>query len=455
MPGMSCSTRGKALWPVVFDYEDMSPGNWLGWDFVKMETELKVRAYPSVFSGPLTADRGAAEGGELFVESVFRHESETARETERRHRNNAWPIVTDAASPPERLGRLVLEVRHRAALHLGVNVGRANRWLEEYYFLLAYYGVYAGRFDNLPDKERVALLVSAGVAAARLTWPRVHDAGPTAGRTADEVLAVPCPGYQSYLDVARQWLHSGERERKGQAVRLLEGLRRRYPNAPQVAQTLVLALIETGHPEEAEKVLREAEKEFASPDEESLSRFGRLFRDKGDEYGGPPDGPPNTELALWQYERALEKYQEAARVRNGHFPLICVAELHLILASWDPARRPARFEQAQAVARDLLARRPWPAFLPDDNVWHLATEAQACWLLGDPHRARALYREAVEQGNCQPFHVASMRRGAERTLRAFQRMGRLGVSAPLENLDEIFCRTDSPPPAAGGASCPS
>ena len=27
----------------------MSRFNWIGWDFVKMETELKIRAYPAVF----------------------------------------------------------------------------------------------------------------------------------------------------------------------------------------------------------------------------------------------------------------------------------------------------------------------------------------------------------------------------------------------------------------------
>src|SRR5205807_2181974 len=37
--------RDRVLWPAVFDYEDMSDCNLVGWDFVKLETELKVRAY--------------------------------------------------------------------------------------------------------------------------------------------------------------------------------------------------------------------------------------------------------------------------------------------------------------------------------------------------------------------------------------------------------------------------
>ena len=54
----------------------------------------------------------------------------------------------------------------------GGNLGRPNDWLEEYYFLLACYGVYTGRFENLQPRERVAALLSSGVAAARLSWPR-------------------------------------------------------------------------------------------------------------------------------------------------------------------------------------------------------------------------------------------------------------------------------------------
>ena len=43
--------RDQAMWPTVFDYEDMGPCNLIGWDFVKLETELKIRAYLDVFGG--------------------------------------------------------------------------------------------------------------------------------------------------------------------------------------------------------------------------------------------------------------------------------------------------------------------------------------------------------------------------------------------------------------------
>src|SRR5207244_4186546 len=42
--------QDQVHWPAVFDYGDMGRNNYVGMDFVKLETELKVRAYPRVFA---------------------------------------------------------------------------------------------------------------------------------------------------------------------------------------------------------------------------------------------------------------------------------------------------------------------------------------------------------------------------------------------------------------------
>jgi hypothetical protein len=169
--------QGRVLWPTVFDYEDMGPCNWIAWDFVKMETELKIRIYHRLFRGPLSRREDDSELQQHFVESVADFEHELAVETERCHRNNTWPSVTEASTAEQRLKTVLLEIRHRAAIHLGVNFGRPNRWLEEFYFLLGCYGVSVARFGNLLDKESAAALVSAGVAFSRLTWPRTFSDG--------------------------------------------------------------------------------------------------------------------------------------------------------------------------------------------------------------------------------------------------------------------------------------
>jgi hypothetical protein len=155
--------RERAMWPTVFDYEDMGAYNLVGWDFIKLETELKIRAYLEVFGGGIPSK---------FVRSVQQFEVGLNVETEKHHLDRSWPEVGDPSTPEDRLRAVLLMIRRMAAQHLGSNHGRPNAWLEEYYFLLACYGVFTSRFENLQRRERISALVSAGVATARLTWPR-------------------------------------------------------------------------------------------------------------------------------------------------------------------------------------------------------------------------------------------------------------------------------------------
>ena len=156
--------RERARWPAVFDYEHMGPANLLAWDFVKMEVELKIRAYTALFAGKRT---------DAFIRSVQECEVELARQTEECQGGRSWPEVADRAPPHERLRALLLTLRRQAALHLGIDAGRPSReWLDEYYFALTAYGVHAGRFVNLGRLHLLAAYVSAGVACARFLWTR-------------------------------------------------------------------------------------------------------------------------------------------------------------------------------------------------------------------------------------------------------------------------------------------
>ena len=152
----------SVLWPTVFDYEDMSPCNLLGWDFVKLETELKIRAFSEIFY--------RQEGH--FINDVRDFEIALNEQTEKYHQDRSWPTVQEQSQPEDRLRALLVELRRMAAVQLGINRGRPNQWLEEYYFLLAWYGVCTARFGNLEHRELLAAYVSAGVAVARLSWPR-------------------------------------------------------------------------------------------------------------------------------------------------------------------------------------------------------------------------------------------------------------------------------------------
>ena len=96
--------RDQAMWPTVFDYEDMSPRNLIGWDFVKLETELKIRAYIDLFGGTAAAK---------FIQQVQRFEIELSLATEECHRNRSWPEIGDPVTPEDRLqGHPALDPPH-------------------------------------------------------------------------------------------------------------------------------------------------------------------------------------------------------------------------------------------------------------------------------------------------------------------------------------------------------
>lgn len=178
-----------ACWPAIFDYEDMSPANYTGWDFVKMETELKIRLLPKIFDRP-TLSRDESERRELFATTLRKFEEQLNLMTEL-CRDQGWPRPETTikmwlrrsqieATPTEfelssqraaaRLAVVLLAIRHQAHKQLGVRHDRVSRWLEEYYFLLMCYGVITIRYSNLEMNERIGSLVSAGSAAARMPW---------------------------------------------------------------------------------------------------------------------------------------------------------------------------------------------------------------------------------------------------------------------------------------------
>ena len=91
---------------------------------MKLETELKIRAYVELFAGTAAAK---------FVQRVQRFEIELSQLTEECHRNRSWPELDAQATPDDvEFKAILLMIRRMAAQHLGANHGRPNDWLEEY-----------------------------------------------------------------------------------------------------------------------------------------------------------------------------------------------------------------------------------------------------------------------------------------------------------------------------------
>jgi hypothetical protein len=443
--------RDRVLWPTVFDYGDMGPHNLLGWDFVKLETELKIRAHHLLLTELQP---------EAFICRLHSFEIELNKATESCHGQEHWELGGEK-DPLERLRSLVLQIRQLAAIHLGRNRGRPRRWLEEYYFLLTAYGIHAGRFENLIDRELLALHVAAGTAAARLAWPgeRVHQERTFLGldsprevpalrqgvSTAAEVLALPTVTHGTPLEKARLWVRSGDPALIAAAVELLKGLLKRYPSAPDIGPELALAQTAAGRPGEAELTLLALERVFRTPAEEHLCRWGRLFKDEGDRFFlGLEVGShgPRLEQASAYYGQALAMYDQAERIRRGHYPGINKATLLMLLGALARSRGANEesdryLAEASATARDLLDRRPrWPFDKPDDNIWHLATAGEA-YLICEPTQAAEQYRMALDTRNLQQMHRTSMRRQVERILQSFKLLNR-AVPESFDDLDRLF-----------------
>ena len=113
--------------PAIYDYEDMARANLIGWDFMKMEVELKIRALPLAFCDSPMA----------LVDRAMQFELELAEMTEQMHDRGEVEFAVSGGERAERLAHIILGLRRQAQRQLGTQRQRDREWLEEYYFLLA------------------------------------------------------------------------------------------------------------------------------------------------------------------------------------------------------------------------------------------------------------------------------------------------------------------------------
>ena len=266
-------------------------------------------------------------------------------------------------------------------------------------------------------------------------------------KKAKEIFRCAWISYDAPLAKAKEWTRSGDEDLQRQAVKLLKKLRRRYPHGGEIGQELVLALIECNRLEQAEQILGELAASEKSGREELLCRWGRIFKDRADTYVSLENASDDTDpiKAVQLYRAALSKYENAYQVRRGHYPGINVAALHLAIYAVAPEdlRSDADRQGSEERAEELLERKgSWPHELEDDDVWHLATQADCHLLLGRWSEAASLYDAAQKNPKCRPRSIASMRKNAQRNVQCFRRVG-VEDLGPFNKLDKVF----PPPPS--------
>ena len=426
----------------LFDYSDLRLNNHVAWDFVELETETKIRAYGSLFR----------EDPPKFVREVARLERALNTWTETFHHTGKIP-EPDAAWPADvrRLARIILELRKAAKWCLGEQRLRANRWLEEYYFMLAAYGVSASWFDNYGGTELLAGYVSAGVAAARVSRVcrelpvQITEARAAATAVLNDPNAVTetvaqlvdrvkqtrpwadadAIGHHARFTFAKRWVEANvhaQRPFVEAGIMLLEDLRKtRFPHVLELAEAEMVGLLELGHAAAVQDRLNELTRRHVFLSMEVFGRQGRVQKMRGEE-AWPDDVAAMPPEARREFELALATYQSAWDRDGNYYPGINVAALlHLLGRSADGA----------AVAQRVLELAT-PFAVTD--LWAALTRADALFLLNRHAEAKDQYQAAADRGTHQ--NLAS----AGRQVRLLLRVAPATVRAewPEEALTALF-----------------
>lgn len=412
--------RDEAEWPAVFDFDKMGRENIVAWDFAKLELELKCRLFQQLLDSAEERDqlRTLLDIPQLPpLPSSLRltpHESPVQHRAEmlelifalERCLDN-WTLQLTRASLAKRLdatflgelpistsfGRamqIIFRIRKEAAIYLGFERHREDKWLHEYHFALACYGVVSAKWHSANDHMAWAL-VSAGVACANLPlfpWP------PSLDEPADPETVV---SHMQLLPYAhRCW-------KKHQPLKPLDLLRQgiqRFPHAVALNQELALCLAASGHDEHK----AEAEREVASiarlavvfRDFETLCRLGRVYKDRGDaEYRAELGGKftyleiLDKNLPAYQhYTASFKHYHTAYEVSQNYYPGINAATLALLIGDTD---RQHKLANAVLNACALIELEG------PESIWVLASEGEAALLLGDSESAVRFYRSALSK----------------------------------------------------------
>ena len=432
--------RGEAEFPAVFDYGEMGDANVLVWDFVKLETELKVR-----FLLPLFSDEAAlnalvhAVKNEAPQEFSYKMSKPSAGRSLRALRvprlrfaflfelllDEAWSQIhtlegLEAACPPQKrnitgntkldnaLG-ILLRIRQEATLLLsGLHTERRGQefWKDEYNFALAVYGLTTSKFGYLEHETEFAL-VSAGVAAAHMAMARnaireLAEPGPPRRTRAVRHDSHSYPSYHVPLSRAHElWKKQTTPRMIHHAFEILDPAVKYYSHAVPLIQEYALVLAEMERFNQAKSVL-DPLKDLCQVfgDYETLCRIGRTCKNVGDiAWRRAPT--PVTELRhhpAWQhYNAALKRYEEAFALRKNYYPGINAATLAYLVQ-----KKTLSTKFANEVMKTCLAIET--ASLPDEEAfWVFATEGEGSLLLGRRDKATDFYKEALAQlDNKQP-----------------------------------------------------
>lgn len=413
--------RREAEYPAVWDYGRMDPANAVVWDFVSLETELKVRLLSVLHEDPmarqslrpgrdsddsnyLDPDRCPIDLGDHVLPAgqlafAFWFEQKLAALTDTiasgRQRSNErlarGPIRDDEKL--SRILRILLQIRREAAMWLGRQRSRSSgpqSWKDEYYFALAAYALHAApAYDEL---QAAFALVSGGVAVARMNLARalIRKAIAAKGETPG-----PYPAYQVPLFRGYDLWRTGTDDAHQKALKIFESACEDCRHAVPFRREYALLLAASGEHRRARDLvepLRLLAREFG--DHETLCRIARTHREEGNKaWDRDPvtvdriQSHPGSE---W-YRTSFALYREAFEFSGNYYPGVCTAQLAATLGETEESQEYAR-QVLEACESLIVDNMP-----PGEQFWVLDSKGSATLILKETMRAVALYQHALER----------------------------------------------------------
>ena len=423
---------GEVEYPLLIDYGDMTLDNVVAWDFVKLETELKVRLMAKLYAIPSEREAIWSQVHGHHFHKLIQHWSHCdpdamdplvdraqqilfAFEFERRLRESTSQLfrsprqlrpqrVSDR-TPLERAFAVLQSVRAQAAEQLGRGGGRSESWQDELNFALAVYGLNTIKFshDAYPVYQRLFALVSAGTALAQVSSVRTHLS--TAAALSSE--PVDWSIYHAPLRLAyRQWQANNQLVK---AEQLLASVSERFSYSVVFRREHALLKSKIGRIAEAEEIIRGIATPPGAHGETSeaelvrlcgcfleievLSRLGRINKDKADAHWEKLniDFHALKNLTPTQFYRsAYLAYRKAFELSRDYYPGGNAAVAGLL------ANAPDSREIAQSVA-DECSTIDVGSMSPIDRYWVIATEGDMSLVLGESGKAAEFFRTALEE----------------------------------------------------------
>lgn len=220
---------------------------------------------------------------------------------------------------------------------------------------------------------------------------------------------------------ARDWRFRGSHEDLETAERSLRAGLEQHPYALPIGDELVLVLEKLGRDDEALALLRKLENQFRDAGEETLCRFGKIFKNRADSRI-----EKNSHAAAISHLIEAEKYYERAFEKSfAFYPRINQLTVRFLRAALlsqlgqsDEAAKVLSDVRADA-ARMLIAPELWRTRLHDDDIWVEAARGETYLLLGDWATAEQAYREAMRLAGESQFYYGCMARQVAMLLNAY------------------------------------